>query len=200
VGVDLCDSAYGPLIGELREDDELHVSRIFAVGSVDIEGDGAAGKILQLSDALEGTSHAYMVHTSTAIFASFDFCGSRGGYEHSIQIAVWKGRGGGSRNRAGNPPAVNRGRGERETDLGTLRSLRDSGTGFRGVAAEKLSLAIDNHLWRIGIVELQSRSVKVLPLGELRGGKSVAPPLAVPVVDVLLENDDVSVADGLLFL
>ena len=93
MGVDLCDSAYRTLIGKLCEDYELHVSGIFAIRSVDIEGDGTAGKILQLSDALEGTGYAYVVHTSAAIFAGFDFGGGCGSDKYGIKIAVWKGTG-----------------------------------------------------------------------------------------------------------
>ena len=90
--------------------------------------------------------------------------------------------------------------GEGETDLGSLGGLGDGGDGFGGITAEELRLAVDDHLWRVGVVELQARGVEVLALGELRGGEAVAPAGAVPVVDVLFEDDDVCVGDGLLLL
>jgi hypothetical protein len=92
------------------------------------------------------------------------------------------------------------GGGEGKPQFRGLRGLRDGGDRFGGIAAEKLGLPIHDHLWGIGIVELQTGSVKVLALGELRGGEAVAPALAVPVIHVLFKDDDVGVGDRLLLL
>jgi hypothetical protein len=63
-----------------------------------------------------------------------------------------------------------------------------------------LNRTIDDHLGGVGIVELKARSVTVLTLGELRGGKTVMPSLTVPVINVFFKDDDVGGWNGLLTL
>ena len=120
--------------------------------------------------------------------------------EDGIEVATGECGGASCGDGAGYVLTVDRGLSERENDLGRLRGLGDRVDGLVRIAAEELRLAVDDHLRGVGVVELQARSVEVLALCEQRGGEAIVPALFLPVIDVLLENDDVGVGDGLLLL
>jgi len=65
------------------------------------------------------------------------------------------------------------------------------------VRAVDLCGAVDDRLWGVNIVLLEGEAVFLLALGEVGRGETVAPAEAVPVVDVLAENDDVGSGNGL---
>ena len=52
-------------------------------------------------------------------------------------------------------------------------------------------MAVDYHLRRVRVRDVKVRFITALPLRELRGGKSVAPSIMVPVVDMLAQKDEV---------
>ena len=66
------------------------------------------------------------------------------------------------------------------------------------VVAGELGCTVDDHLRGVGAFEVEALGVLGLALGEVVGGEAVVPALAVPVVDVLAEDDDFCGGDWLI--
>ena len=90
--------------------------------------------------------------------------------------------------------------GERQDRLGGTGGLRDGTKGSGGLIAGELVGPVDDHLRRVGTVEMEVLDVGGLPLGELVRGETVVPAERIPVVDVLFHDEDLGVGDGLLAL
>ena len=85
-----------------------------------------------------------------------------------------------------------------KAEAGSEGSLHDSAAGGTRVGADELGAAGDHHLRGVDVVEVELRAVLALAAGEEGRGESVAPAEVVPVVDVLLKDDDLGGGDGLV--
>jgi hypothetical protein len=79
-----------------------------------------------------------------------------------------------------------------------MGGLGDGAEGVGGVVADELVGAVDDHLRGVGTIEMEALGVLGLALGEVVGGETVVPAKAVPVVDVLAEDDDFCGGDWLI--
>ena len=59
-----------------------------------------------------------------------------------------------------------------------------------GIAADKLIASIDYELWGIGRIHIQFVFKRGLPGAELWGRKWICPPNAIPIIDVLAQDDN----------
>jgi len=110
------------------------------------------------------------------------------------------GFGGRSGYRGRDTPTVHDRPGEREGQFWSLGSLSDSAHGVGSVTADELIGAVDYHLRGIDLIKTQALTVEFLPVGVLARSEAVVPLDALPVVDVLAEDDDVGVLDGLIVI
>jgi len=85
-----------------------------------------------------------------------------------------------------------------ESDLGPGGRLAGGGEELGRVAADELGLAMDNGLGGVDAVEGEALAVALLAGGEGGGGVGVGPAEAIPVVDVLTEDEEFNAGDGLL--
>ena len=76
--------------------------------------------------------------------------------------------------------------------------MHDGALGMGGVIADELVGSVDDHLRGVDTVDVEAGAVLILALGVLVGGEAVVPAEVVPVVDVLAEDDDFGVLDGLI--
>ncbi len=83
-------------------------------------------------------------------------------------------------------------------ELGCLAGALDCALRVGGVVAYILVGTVEDQLRGIVEIDVQPLTVLLLPLGELWGGEAVVPALAVPVVDVFAQGDDLGVVDGLV--
>jgi len=189
----------GPLAGVLREDNDMKGCDGSVAGCAEGKGEGRCGDIRKASDPLQCADDGGMVEGAAAVFSAPDLCGG-GGLDYCC-VDVATGERTGLRRVADATQEVGAivgDCGEREFQLGSLSSLGDGAQGVRRVVPDELLLAIDDHLWRVVVVDLKAARICGLAGGELARGETVVPAERVPVVDVLAEGDDVGGGHGLV--
>src|SRR5271170_7782791 len=96
--------------------------------------------------------------------------------------------------------AVHHGPRDRQLDLWIQCCMLDGLERVRRVVAGELGGPIDDHLWSVDVLHLQTLTVFSLPVGVLMGRKPVKPAFFVPIVNVLAQHDDLGAVDGLFLL
>jgi len=153
-------------------------------------------QILQAANALHDSDYTGVVEVPAFVFTSLYVGRIRCIDECGVKIALgcrrWSG------DRCGDAMAVDCDICNRQHGLWGLGGGGDGLDRFRGVAAEKLSRSVDDHLGSVDSVRgVEVRVVAVLTIGELMGGEAVVPAAIFPVVHVFTQNDDLYAADGL---
>src|SRR5215469_5802611 len=181
----------------LREHDDAKVRGLSIGRYAEAELYRTGAQILHLADALHRAHHVDVIEMTSAVLPGLNLGGGRRLHDNSVQVSLGQRRARGRRNGTGDVFAIERRCRQCEGDLRSLRGLSDGGQSLLAIVAQELSRAVDNHLRRVRIIELQSWKIVVLAIGELRGGETVMPPSLVPVVNVFLQRNDVCALDRL---
>jgi len=88
--------------------------------------------------------------------------------------------------------------GEDEGRLGLAGQFCGQCGDAAAIVADELGLAVDDHLGGIDAIEGEAAAVVLLAGGEGGGGVGIFPAEAVPIVDVLAEDEELDAGDGLL--
>lgn len=187
------------LVALLGKDDHAHLAGLGVCGGIQAERNRTGGQFLHASDALQVAYDAYVLEPVAAVFAAFNVGSVGGVHQGGVEVCMWLDRcRGRRRDGCGDFAAVYNWLGERQRNLGGLRRVLDGSLRVSCIVADELFGAIDDHLRSVDIGEMQARAVFALPVGVVVRRKAIVPALAIPVVNVLAQYDDLGTVNGLV--
>jgi len=187
-----------PSVHPLRKYNQPHPLDL--PGSFDRKSHRPPSQILQAPNPAQRPHHARVMQRPPAVLALPHLGRLHRVDQRRIEISLCRRGRPLEAHQGAHLPAIHLYPGKLELNRPTLRSLLNCLPRRPSVRADELPHSAHHHLRRKHIVQVEPRPIRLLPVRELRGRKPVVPPQTVPVVDMLLEHDDLGPGHWLLLV